>query len=108
MADKSKVRRKGYVIVPLTVLFPGTSRKPVVLRQQFEILNIAPNFIFGTDILPSLFKNDEFTQYMVPHASITSAPTVLLSEISDENDMLVENNLNEESIEIRSNHIFIN
>lgn len=90
LADKSQVHRKGFVVLPLTVLFPGTERKPVVLRQQFEIMNIAPHFIFGTDVLPSLFKNDEFTKYMVPHASITSKPTLSTSEVADENDMDIE------------------
>ena len=77
LADKSLVPRKGYVKLPITVFFPGTQRKPVILKQQFELLRIEPNFIFGTDILPTLFKNDEFTQYMKKHASITSKPTVM-------------------------------
>ena len=75
--------------LPITVFFPGIQRKPVTLKQQFELLRIEPNFIFGTDILPTLFKDDEFTQYMKKHASITSQSTVVTSAYY-ENDMDVE------------------
>lgn len=87
LADKSKVKRKGFVLLAITVMFPDTDRQPVVLRQQFEVLNIEPNFIFGTDILPTLFHSDEFTQYMPLHSNISSEPTI----------MLCDDNIDEES-----------
>ena len=29
LADKSKVKRKGFVLLPITVMFPDTERQPV-------------------------------------------------------------------------------
>jgi hypothetical protein len=98
MADKSLVRRKGYVNVPITVLFQGTTRKPVVCVQQFEVFDIESDFLFGTDILPTLFPNDTFTQFMQPHASITSTPVLNLSHGTGTND---KNAMDVESVPIK-------
>jgi hypothetical protein len=92
LANQSLIRRKGFVKLPITVMFPGTERKPVVLCQQFELLSIEPQFIFGTDILPVLFQSDLFTQYMIPHASLTSKPTIIFCD-ENKNKMEVESKI---------------
>jgi hypothetical protein len=90
LGDQRVVKRIGFVQLPITVMFPETLRKPIVLKQQFEVFNIENDFVFGTDILPTLFPDDEFTSYMVPHSSITEKPTIELQgmeiECVDENE----------------------
>jgi hypothetical protein len=76
LGDQRLVSRIGFVMLPITILFPGTKRRPISLKQQFEVFDIEPEFIFGTDLLPELFPDDEFTSYMIPHASITSKPVI--------------------------------
>ena len=99
LADKSLVKRKGHVKLPITVLFQGTNRKPIVCVQQFEVFNIESDFLFGTDILPALFPNESFTQFVQPHASITSKPVMSfgLTSVSDDNN----NEMNVESPHVK-------
>ena len=95
--------------MPITVLFPGTNRKPIVMKQQFEVLNIEPDFLFGTDILPTIFPHDDFTQYMIPHASISSPPTVY-HVICNDDEVNVNNvnNVNEKKNEFDEYNLNIN
>lgn len=88
LGNKSLVARNGFVILPITVMFPGTKRKPIVIKQQFEVFDCEPEFVFGVDVLPTLFPNDEFTGYMMPPASITRKPIVQQNQFSvqDENN----------------------
>ena len=76
VGDKRLVPRKGYVKLPMTICFPGTKRQPIICKHQFEVFDIEPDFVFGTDILPTLFPDDEFTEYMVPSASFAKKPEI--------------------------------
>ncbi|HEY9301142.1 MAG TPA: retropepsin-like aspartic protease, partial [Phormidium sp.] len=83
VADKRHVLRNGFVKLPVTVMFPETNRKPEVFVQQFEVFDMEPHFIFGTDVLPTLFPRDSFTSYMIPHSEITETPVAL--DVNSEN-----------------------
>jgi hypothetical protein len=104
LADKRLVRRNGYVIIPLTIMFPHTNKKPIVMKKQFEVFDIESPMIFGVDILPHLFPYDEFTHYMIPPSSITSAPVVdnnMILCYDDEEDIC----LNDESCSWESDQV---
>jgi hypothetical protein len=101
LGDQRLVKRIGYVILPLTVLFPGTKRRPMVIKQQFEVSDIEADFVFGTDVLPTLFPFDEFTDYMVPHASMTTKPSfdvnqMEVEEFENRDEMHVEHDQNDD------------
>ena len=73
-----RVPRLGHVDLPLTVHFPlDTTRQACsYVSKRFEVMEMQRDFIFGVDLIGTLFPDDELLAYLGPHSSITDAPSV--------------------------------
>jgi hypothetical protein len=78
LADKSKVKRIGYVVLNGTLIFPDEEpyQTPINIQKKFEVMECEHSFILGTGLLPTIFQHDNIMNYVTPHSSITDKPTV--------------------------------
>ena len=91
LANKSIIPRIGFVMLSGTIIFSGEDnnyRVPMKITKKFEVMPCEHSFLFGTGILPSIFKGDEIMKYLAGPSSITDPPTIYM--ISYSNDYLLK------------------
>jgi hypothetical protein len=75
LADKSKVKRIGYVTIVLSFIKHGIKQQEKVrMKKRFEIMDCNQSMILGVDVIPTLFPNDEIKHYIIQPANITTKP----------------------------------
>jgi hypothetical protein len=75
LADKSKVKRIGYVTMVLSFIKHGVKQQEKVrMKKRFEIMDCNQSMILGVDVIPTLFPNDEIKHYIIQPAKIATQP----------------------------------
>ena len=82
LVDTTTSKRIGKVSIVVDILFPCSDR-PIIARTKktFEVLNISHDFIFGVDLLHSLFPDDELLDYTKLSSSSSTTANVTFSEL---------------------------
>ena len=71
LADKSKVKRIGFVTIIITFIKHGLKQhEQVKMKKRFEVMNCMQPMILGVDIIPTLLPNDEIKHYIISPAWI--------------------------------------
>jgi hypothetical protein len=75
VADRRILMRIGYVTIKIHILFPcDEHRQTIEAIKKFEVMETAIPFIFGTDLLPTIFPRDEILKYVPKARSISLVP----------------------------------
>ena len=75
VADTRILLRIGYVTIKTHILFPNDDhRQTIEIVKKFEVMETAIPFIFGTDLLPIIFPNDDILKYVPKSRSISLVP----------------------------------
>ena len=97
LADKSYIKRLGYVIITGELILPESDinqGRPIKFTKKFEVMECEHSFLLGTGFLPVIFQSDEILKYLTPHSSITSPPHIYSLAADPTNDNNNNNNMN--------------
>ena len=103
LADGSKQELMGKVHLRFIVQMETESGiREVSMAKTFEVYDIVPDLILGSDVIPSLFPSDDILNYISPPAVQQGAPVVLedREHRQAQNAMRVEDDDDDEEIDM--------